>query len=134
LVDDQVYAQIGSSEYKPRNFEYVEFLQKNQFDSYVRNATGIISHAGMGVIMMALEYKKPLLVMPRCKKFGEVVNDHQAAVTEKFEELGCILVATDKDGLHRGIQKLKCFTPKPRLSNPAAVADRICSFINNLQD
>jgi UDP-N-acetylglucosamine transferase subunit ALG13 len=134
FIKDEIYAQIGKSHYKPRNFDYVELLQKEQFDDYVRNSTYLISHAGMGIITIALEYNRPLLVMPRCKKHNEVVNDHQVAIAKKFEECGYVLVAYDTNGLQEGVRKLMCFVPRQRMANPAAVADRIRCFINNLQD
>ena len=133
-IDEEVFAQIGETSYKPSNIEYVDFLEKEQFDDCVRRATSIISHAGMGIIILALEYKKPLLVMPRLRKYSEVVNNHQVAIARKFEDLGHILVAYDTEGLHEGVRKLKSFMPRQRTASPHAVADRICCFLNNLQD
>ena len=70
--------------------------------------------------------------MPRRKKHGEVVNDHQVAIAKKFEECGYVLVAYDVDGLQEGIRKLRYFVPRQRTTNPASVADRIRCFLDNL--
>jgi beta-1,4-N-acetylglucosaminyltransferase len=134
LIDEKVFAQIGETSYMPRNFESTASLEKKVFDEQLKQASSIISHAGMGTITMALDNHKPLLVMPRLKKYGEVVNDHQVAIAKKFEDLGHVLVAYDTNGLQEGVQKLMCFVPRQRMANPAAVADRIRCFINNLQD
>jgi UDP-N-acetylglucosamine transferase subunit ALG13 len=134
LIDEELYAQIGESKYKPRNFEYVDFLDTRLFDDWMQKASGIIGHAGMGTITMALDRKKPLLVMPRLKKYGEVVNDHQVAIVRKFSELGHILAAYDVDDLLNGIRKLKDFVAIQRKTNPQAVADRIRRFLNGLQN
>ena len=133
FVADEVYAQIGDSRYLPRNVDYVQFLPKDQFDNYVRNASGLISHAGMGVITTALEYNRPLLAMPRLKRYREAVNDHQMAIAKKFEELGHILVAYDTEDLPRCIRQLKTFVPKERKANPDAVINRIRNFLDSLQ-
>lgn len=131
-VAEEVYAQIGVSSYKPHNFEYVESLDKEIFDDYIRKASSVISHAGMGTIVMALDNSKPLLVMPRLKEYGEVVNDHQVAVARKFEQLGHILVAYREDQLAKKIEKLKSFIPRPRKNQVKAVSDKIAEFLDQV--
>lgn len=134
LIDEEVFAQIGETTYKPSNFESVTSLDKKVFDEYLKKASGIIGHAGIGTIAMALDNHKPLLVMPRLKKYREVVNDHQAAIARRFSELGHILAAYDVEDLPDGIRRLKDFVPTQRKANPEVVTDRIRRFLNSLQD
>ena len=70
LINEEIFAQIGNSSYRPHNFEAVSFLEKDLFDKHIREASCIISHAGIGSITMALNYNKPLLVMPKFFKFS----------------------------------------------------------------
>ena len=70
LIDEEIFAQIGESSYKPRNFECVNTLDKRRFDRLIQETSGIISHAGVGTITMALDNEKPLLVMPRLARHG----------------------------------------------------------------
>jgi UDP-N-acetylglucosamine transferase subunit ALG13 len=133
LINEPIFAQIGKSSYKPRNFESAASLKKGVFDDYVKQASAIVGHAGMGTITMALSNHKPLLAMPRLKRYREVVNDHQMAIAKKFEEPGYILVAYDTEELPERIRQLKTFVPKERKANPDAVADRIRNFLNSLQ-
>jgi len=134
LIDEEIFGQIGESSYKPRNFESVASLEKKVFDEHLQAASSIISHAGMGTITMALDNEKPLLVMPRSKRYGEAVNDHQIAIARRFSELGHILVAYDVEDLPDSICKLKNFIPRKRKVNPQAVADRIRRFLNSLSE
>jgi len=134
LIEEEIFAQIGLCRYKPQNMEYVEVLEKGIFDTYLKKASGIISHAGIGTITMALDSSKPLLVMPRMKRFKEHVNDHQVATARKFEELGHVLVAYDVEDLPDRMRKLKNFIPQKRKANPEAVADRIRRFLNSLSE
>ena len=132
LINDKIFAQIADSSYQPRNFEYVKSLGKSEFDRWIQKASGVIGHAGMGTITMALDNEKPLLVMPRLKKYREVVNDHQVAIARKFSELGHILVAYQEEDLPEKIKKLKSFVPRPRKNQTKAVADRIARFLNEV--
>jgi UDP-N-acetylglucosamine transferase subunit ALG13 len=134
LIDEEIFAQVGKSSYRPRNFKSVTSLEKEVFDKRFREASGIISHAGMGTITMALDNEKPLFVMPRLKKYGEVVNDHQVAIARKFEELGHLLVAYEAEDLPKKIEKLKFFVPRPRKSRAEIVAERISSFLSQVSD
>jgi UDP-N-acetylglucosamine transferase subunit ALG13 len=134
LIDEEVLAQIGETSYRPRNFDSVASLEKKVFDERLKQASSIISHAGMGTITMALSNHKPLLVMPRLKRYHEVVNDHQVAIAKKFSELGHILAVYNADDLPDGIRRLKNFIPKEQIANPQAVADRIRRFLDSLQN
>jgi UDP-N-acetylglucosamine transferase subunit ALG13 len=130
LIQESVFAQIGPGQYLPKRMEYVVSLEKDAFDKKLHSCDAIISHAGMGNIALALEMNKPLLVLPRRRKYGEVVNDHQVETARKFEELGHILVAYDTDQLPEKIKQLKTFVPKPRRPNRQGVIDRITQFLS----
>ncbi len=134
LIDEEIFAQIGETSYKPRNFESVVSLEKKVFDERFKRASSVISHAGVGTITVALKNHKPLLVMPRMKRYKEHVNDHQVATAKKFEELGHILAVYDVKDLPNGIRKLKDFIPRERKASPDAIADRIRRFLDSLQD
>jgi UDP-N-acetylglucosamine transferase subunit ALG13 len=134
IIEQPVFAQIGRTKFAPKNIEYVEVIDKRTFDYKMAAADYIISHAGIGSITMALENAKPLLVMPRMKRYREHVNDHQVMTARKFEELGHILVAYDAKDLPEGMSRLKNFIPKERKVNPKPIADRISRFLSSLQD
>lgn len=128
----EIFAQIADSSYKPRCFEAVSYLQKDEYDNNMREASSIISHAGMGTITAALESKKPLLVMPRLRKYGEVVNDHQVAIAKKFEQLGHLVVAYHEQDVPEKIKTLEQFVPTEREKSVDAVTQRISSFIHQV--
>ncbi len=129
---EEIFAQIGKSSYKPRNFHAVPFLEQHVFIKHVKEASGIISHAGIGSITMALSHHKPLLAMPRLKQHGEVVNNHQVAIARKFEELGLILVAYKEHELPKKLEELKSFVPQQKQSEANLVADRVARFLGSL--
>jgi len=130
--DEQIVAQIGDSSYCPENFEAAPSVEKAVFDQHFNEADSIISHAGMGTITMALDHRKPLLVMPRLKKYGEVVNDHQLAIANKFEQLGYLLVAYGAEDVPIKMKQLKSFVPQERQPCADIVAARISMFLNEL--
>lgn len=132
VVDEEFFAQIGSCKYKPKYIKFAEMLPKSQFDSYFKDASCIVGHAGMGTISMALEEGKPALVMARMAKYKEHVNDHQVSTAEMFEKLGHILVARTSDELPKQLKQLKDFVPHTREATPQLVAERIGQYLRSL--
>jgi UDP-N-acetylglucosamine transferase subunit ALG13 len=130
--DEHIVAQVGESSYHPEHFEAAPAFEKALFDQHFSKAEGVISHAGMGTITMALDQGKPLLVMPRLKKYGEVVNDHQLAIAKKFEHLGYLLVAYNAEDVPVKMKQLKSFVPQERRPCADVVAGRISTFLNEL--
>ena len=130
--DEQIVAQIGDTSYCPENFEAAPSVEKAVFDQHFAEADSIISHAGMGTITMALDHRKPLLVMPRLRKYGEVVNNHQLAIAQKFEQLGYLLVANGAEDVPIKMKQLNSFIPQERQPCADIVAARISTFLNKL--
>jgi len=129
-VSEQIFAQVGESSYLPHNFEAVCSLEKPLYDKYIRQSSCVISHAGIGTIALALSISKPLLAMPRRRKYGEAVNDHQSAIAKKFEQLGHILAAYREEDLGVKISDLRFFVPQPRSSKSSIVVNRITQYLS----
>ena len=133
LIEEEIWAQIGQSSYQPHNFKKtVDFLDKNIFDQWMRKASKVISHAGIGSITPTLDETKPLLVMPRLRKYGEVVNNHQVDIIRKFEKCGYLLAAYDVKEFPEKIEALKSFQPQKRNTQAKKVAERRSKFLTQL--
>jgi UDP-N-acetylglucosamine transferase subunit ALG13 len=101
-----VFAQIGETEWKPSHIAYSKFLQPPEFTKRFSSATTIVSHAGMGTILSALQWEKPILVMPRRATLGEQRNEHQLATARRLSELGKVTVAMDEADLRARLDRL----------------------------
>lgn len=130
---DDIFAQIGAAKYRPVNFPFVESMPPSDFMQKMRDASGIVAHAGTGTIIAALELGKPLLVMPRRSELGETRNDHQIPTAQRFAEAGCLLVAHDEDQLLARMEDLESFRPRAMIEHQASVEliARLRQFIFN---
>ena len=95
-VPAEIFAQIGPSSLRPRHMAWTRFLAPADFLAQVGAADLLVAHAGMGSIITALEYGKPILVMPRRGELGETRNNHQVATTKRFRGFGRVEVALDE--------------------------------------
>ena len=80
----EVFAQIGDSKYCPRYIQWRRFLQPEEYNARLQQASVIVAHAGIGSILSALELGKRAIIMPRMSKWGEHRNDHQLATARRF--------------------------------------------------
>lgn len=114
------FAQTGPSEYHPKHIRTERFIDPTEFRKCVEAASIVISHAGMGSIITALELGKRILVMPRQASLGEHRNDHQLATAKRFAEQGRIMVAFNEQELVDRLDQLKVFEETERLSAQAS--------------
>lgn len=85
-IKDEVIMQIGNTEYEPKNCKWFRFESFKKILELNKTARVIITHAGAGCILTALQFEKPLIVVPRYKKFGEHINDHQCDLAEAIDK------------------------------------------------
>ncbi len=111
----EIFAQAGNSKHVPKNFTFEKFLKGKQFDEKMQWADIVVSHCGAGTIINALLNKKPLIVVPRLKKFSEHTNDHQLDLANALEREHKVIAVFDMNELEEKILKAVSF--KPNLSS-----------------
>lgn len=103
-VTDEVFAQIGNSNYKPRNYKYADFLTKDEFEGKIAECSLLITHSGVSTIMTGISHGKPTIVYPRLAKYGEHVDDHQFEIAQSFSELNYVLLCDENSNLSKLIE------------------------------
>lgn len=94
--DANVYGQItdpGPDGYRPKHFDWVTRLTPAEYRDRFRRALLIVSHAGMGSIITAMTFGKPIVILPRRGHLRETRNDHQFATAKRFAGKPGIYVA-----------------------------------------
>lgn len=97
LIEDKVFAQIGYSDYKPKNYEYKEFLDRDEFSNIMDQSNIVITHGGTGAIIGAVKKGKKVIAVPRLAKYGEHVDDHQLQIVKQFSDSNMIVACLDMD-------------------------------------
>lgn len=128
-----VFAQIGRTSWRPRFIQFSEFLDPPEFNRRFASASTIVAHAGMGTILSALRFEKPILVMPRRLSLGEHRNDHQLATVKSLLELGKINVALDERELRLQLSHLDQLQARDRTGPyaSASLLSAVREFVRN---
>lgn len=106
---EPVFGQLGAlkpDSHRPANFEWREFIDADDYQQRVETSRILVAHAGMGSIISALTWGKPLLIMPRRAALGEHRNEHQLATVEKFRSRAGIHVAADEAEVGPALDRL----------------------------
>lgn len=116
-----VMAQIGPQAWKPSHIRWTEFLEPPAFRTAFEDAEIIVSHAGIGTLVAALELGKTIIVMPRLARLREHRNDHQVATAEHFCRKHKVRVASNEGDLAGALDETvrmatKELIPAPRTS------------------
>lgn len=128
-IKDEVFAQIGVSDYIPKNYKYVEFTTQDEFNKKIEKADLIITHAGTGVIVNAVKKGKKVIGIPRLAKYGEHVDDHQIQLIDEFKELNFVEPVYDINALKESIKNIKNKKFSKYISNTDKIIESIENFI-----
>jgi UDP-N-acetylglucosamine transferase subunit ALG13 len=128
-----VMAQVGTSAYTPRHIQHSPFISPTLCGRYMADSQLIVSHAGMGSILSALELGKPILVMPRLASLGEHRSEHQLSTARHFRERGTIYVAMDEHELVSRLEAALTLETPIRIGPHASpeLISRVRSFVEN---
>ncbi|MCX7973226.1 MAG: hypothetical protein N3B16_01820 [Candidatus Aminicenantes bacterium] len=102
-IKENVFIQIGYSSYEPKYCEYSRFLKFEEVMSFISRARIVITHAGPGSIFPILYFGKIPIVVPRQKKFGEHVDDHQVYFCRRMERMNKIIAIYNIENLEHAI-------------------------------
>jgi len=100
LPDEELVVQHGHSAPIERpGAVLIDFLSFEEMVATIRRARVVVTHAGVGSVMVSLANGKCPVVEPRLKSFGEAVDDHQLQLGRRFAAAGLVTLVEAPDGL-----------------------------------
>ena len=109
-INEEVIAQIGSTNYKPKNMTYFTFSDEKKISDLVKKSRLVISHGGAGTLLTIFKCKKNAIIVPRLKKFNEAIDDHQLELTEVLDDRGIITAVYDVKKLENVLKNMNAKT------------------------
>ena len=130
LEFDDVVVQCGSSSLRPKNATCFDFLAFERLIEYVRSASVVVTHAGVGSIAVALANGRRPVVVPRLQRYGEAVDDHQVALAKRLDEGGLVTLVEEPAQL----KDFKFDAESPLLAGnlSSALADDLSDYLHGL--
>lgn len=128
-IEEEVYAQIGYSDYIPVNYSFKHFFDREEFAYQINKADIIITHGGTGAIISAVKKRKRVIAVPRLAEFGEHVDNHQLQLINQFKELELIYECLDVNKLGDSLRNLKNYEYKEYQSNTTKIIESIMQYL-----
>ncbi|MHB8163131.1 MAG: glycosyltransferase [Methanoregula sp.] len=130
-INEEVIMQIGSTKFIPKNSKYFTHLTRVQYDDLFNQARVIICHGGAGALINALQFLKPVIVVPRKKEYNEIIDDQQLELTTELEKEGKIIAIYDIKDLYSNICNIKNYDFT--LIKDSNLVEKLREYLDNLE-
>lgn len=131
MIQEEVLVQAGYTQYASKNMKILGLIAKEELEKLQNKADLIITHGGVGSILLSITKNKKVIAVPRLHQYGEHVNDHQKQIVKLFNEKGYIIGIDGVEGLEQAIKEMKGFKPKEYQQNHDKMLKLIEDFIDN---
>ena len=102
-LEEELVVQHGPSVLRPREATCFDYVPYPKLVYLVRNARVVVTHAGVGTILVALMNGKRPIVVPRLERFGEAVDDHQLELARRLDDQGLVTMVEDPRSIRQAI-------------------------------
>lgn len=131
-ITEKVFAQTGYSDYKPKNYKFNKFLNRDEFNDIMSKCDKVITHGGTGAIIGAIKKRKKVIAIPRLSEFGEHVDDHQLQITKQFSDMNLSRSINKIDELEECLVEIEKLKFNFYVSNTKNILDSIEEFIEKI--
>lgn len=128
-LPEPIFAQVGFGAFRPANLEWRSFVGPIEFERLITACTYVISHAGIGTLVMAQKHRKPMILFPRRAVLNEHRNDHQLATVRALDGRPGIQIAYNEEAL---IELALQSHPLPELTGEFPERERLCRTVATL--
>ena len=131
VITDEVIVQAGFTKFESKDMKVLDLIDKEELSKLQDRADLIITHGGVCSIISSLKKGKKVIVVPRLKKYGEHVNNHQIQIARRFEQEGYVKHVINLKNLEKVLESIESFTPRPYENDESNVLTIIENYINN---
>jgi UDP-N-acetylglucosamine transferase subunit ALG13 len=104
-IEEELLIQHGhSSPIGSPHARLVDFFSYEQMVENMDAARVVITHAGVGSVLVALANGKRPVVVPRLKALAEAVDDHQLQLGHRFGESGLVTLVQAPEDLKAALE------------------------------
>jgi UDP-N-acetylglucosamine transferase subunit ALG13 len=128
---EEIVVQHGSSSVKPAVARCVDFVPFDELVALLGDARVVVTHAGVGSIMVALSQGKRPVVVPRLSSFGEAVDDHQLPFAQRLAGRGLVTLVDDESELASAVARDQDAATL-RSSARSVLADELASYLHTV--
>jgi len=104
-LGEEVVMQIGHTSFRPQTAKWFDFTTEAGIKEWCKKARVVVTQPAMS-ILDAQEQGTPVIVVPRLKKYNEVIDDHQLDFARHLEKEGKVTAVYDVDKLEETLRNI----------------------------
>jgi UDP-N-acetylglucosamine transferase subunit ALG13 len=90
-----VIVQHGKTAFSVEGIQSFDLVDSVSFQKLLTDCEVLITHGGGGSVFAALKIGKKPVVVPRLKKFDEIIDDHQVTFAHELQRQGKVIAVDD---------------------------------------
>jgi UDP-N-acetylglucosamine--N-acetylmuramyl-(pentapeptide) pyrophosphoryl-undecaprenol N-acetylglucosamine transferase len=98
IADEQLVVQHGPGESPANAARAARWMPFAEVVDQMELASHVVSHAGVGTILCAVRAGHTPVVLPRLRRFGETVDDHQLDLGQALARTGRVVLGPSPIG------------------------------------
>jgi len=130
-AEHELIVQHGASSIRPPRARCITTLEFDALLDHMRQAWTIVSHCGAGSVLSALSVGKRPVVLPRLRRLGEAVDDHQLELARRLARAELVTLVEDESLLPEFATKAPGVLERPN-AGESALAHELREYLHEL--
>jgi UDP-N-acetylglucosamine transferase subunit ALG13 len=84
--------------------EWRAFVRYGEATKFMEDSSAVVSHAGVGCLMSAIAAGHVPVALPRLRRYGEHVDDHQMQIAERLSTDGLAIICHSSEEFPSALQ------------------------------
>ena len=128
-TDEELLVQHGPSAIRPPGANCVDYLPYDELAEAICRARVVVTHAGVGSIMTALANGKRPVVVPRLRRFGEAVDDHQLQLGHRLHDAGLVTLVERPEDVRAALDAAEDDAPVVELGPDRRLVEELRDYV-----
>jgi UDP-N-acetylglucosamine transferase subunit ALG13 len=134
-IEEPVVIQKGPSTVAPRFARHIDYADPKEWEDLLSSARVVVTHAGVGSILAARVWGKPLVIVPRHAQYGELLfgaEEDQLKLGQALVDAGNAVMVTEQPEPLSGTSLLHAVQQAEQLEPRAIRSKRLVEFMPSL--
>ncbi len=127
--EEEVVAQTGCGTCEMRYCRHARFFSGEEMEELFSRASLLITHGGSGTVMKALSRGIPVVAVPRRKRYGEHVDDHQTQLVRALAKERFLVPCGRTEKLAEAVALARSGICRPYPSGPSRLPDDLAGYV-----
>jgi UDP-N-acetylglucosamine transferase subunit ALG13 len=125
-LGEPLFVQLGHNKQPPAHCEWRRFVPFGEICRLIEESKAVVTHAGAGSTLVCIQGGKRPIIVPRQKRFGEHVDDHQLEFARRLKGFDLVRLVQEMGELEGALrEQLADSASSKQLPEPAQLISHL---------